>query len=232
MPPARGKKDYGPLQPGHDDLPFSSFASPRADGPDSLQAPGRIDSRPLLSDEGPSEPLYLGQLPEGYLIFADGDGLVVMDPHAAHERINYQKLVAAWQAGQPLSQELATPLDLPPALGEELAGRETELEPFGFRFAGCRLAAVPQVPFDVSPLRLLRGALATLEEGRNADLLDRFATRACKASIKLTTRVTEAEARVLWRRLEGMDKSCPHGRPVTLRLSSKALDDYFGRNGL
>lgn len=186
---------------------------------------------PLLR-QGTGDPLYLGQLPEGYLAFCDGDGLVLMDPHAAHERINYRALIRQWEEGQPLCQPLAAPLDLPPTLGEELAGREGDLEPLGFRFEGSRLVAVPQVPFDITPLRLLRGALAALEEGKNRDLLDRFASRACKASIKLTARVSEAEARALWHRLEDLEKSCPHGRPVTLRLSAKALDDYFGRNGL
>ena len=221
-----------------EDLPFGpnfgrqkplTVAEPRPLVVDEGDAP-RGESRTLF-EEG-SDPTYLGQMPEGYLLFADGDGLVVMDPHAAHERVNYQKFVQSFREQKPLVQPLASPLQLPPSLQEGVEGQEEKLAPLGFEFDKGALVACPQVPFDLSPLRLLRGALAALEEGENRDLLDRFATRACKASVKLTTQLAPSEALALYRATAELEKSCPHGRPITLRLTAKALDDYFGRNGL
>ena len=88
----------------------------------------------------------------------------------------------------------------------------------------------------MSPVDLLRSALNAIEErGENPQsLLDIFATKACKASVKLTTRLTADEALALLYQLNACDQpsACPHGRPTVLRLTGQALDKHFGRLGL
>ncbi len=181
---------------------------------------------------------YLGQMPQGYLIFSMQEGLLIVDPHAAHERVNYEKILKACAA--PDGQErLIMPIPLPPTLRGDAIAQRKELEELRFVIDdNGDLAGLPvhAKAVGVSPVDLLRSALNAIEErGENPQsLLDIFATKACKASVKLTTRLTAEEAKLLLAQLNACDQpsACPHGRPTVLRLTGQALDKHFGRLGL
>ncbi|MDR1377326.1 MAG: DNA mismatch repair endonuclease MutL [Synergistaceae bacterium] len=182
---------------------------------------------------------YLGQLGSGYLVFDTSDGLALVDPHAAHERVEFERIQAAAKEGE-RSQELLTPMPLPPTLQLEAEEKRELLESVGFILesleGGLRLAAVPFLAnADISPEALLRGSLAALREGGGADATEllwrSWATMACKSAVKATTKLEPEEASALWYNLHGCRQPffCPHGRPTILKISVSELEKHFGR---
>lgn len=183
---------------------------------------------------------FLGQLASGYLVFETEDGLAVMDPHAAHERIGYER--AGRVAGASVTvQKCAVPLPVPPSLSLEAAEHRRELEETGFAFTEedgqLFISAFPSLPGGIAgdPVRLIRTILLDWSEDRRKPLGEilwrRLATLACGLSVKLGERLSPSEALALWAGLMECSSpwSCPHGRPTALSLSAKRLESYFGR---
>lgn len=189
----------------------------------------------LFPDEKP-QVLYFGQMSQGYLVFQDEQSLLVVDPHAAHERVNFERFSQGVKSGP--AERLAVHLPLTPDVRRQAEENKKDLDSLGFGFdEQFQLAQVPcHAGVSAGAMELLRGALAAVEDGQDAGrpLIDRWAMKACKASVKLTTRLTPQEACQLLSDLESCQQptACPHGRPTVLRLTAQALDDHFGRNGL
>ncbi len=182
---------------------------------------------------------YLGQTTDGYLVFDVRDGLVLMDPHAAHERVGYERISSAARSSE-RGQALLISQPLPPTLSLEAEEYREELEKAGFGFksvdGGIHISSVPLLgPVNILPEALLRASLAVLKDGRESDTTEllwrTWATMACKEAVKLTTRLTPEEALALWRDLYACEQPffCPHGRPTTLKLESSKLLGHFGR---
>lgn len=208
----------------------SSLAFPKSElkvTPTALPPFQELKSKPMAA--------YMGQMSQGYLIFFDDQGLILIDPHAAHERVQFEKLYQCWKNHWSV-QQLVAPLPLPPSLIDDAREFEDRLEQLGLKVVDGMLTQVPATPFEISGLALLRGALAALREGsdQNELLLDRFASKACKASVKLTDQLTASDAVALYDQLMECQqpRACPHGRPAMLRLTNLDLDNHFGRNGL
>jgi len=181
--------------------------------------------------------VYMGQMGSGYLVFDVPEGLVLVDPHAAHERVGYERIRAA--AGEGRVQPLLVPVPLPPTLALEAEEHRETLVRFGFELESCdggtRLCSIPSVGGAVEPEALLRGSLGALKEDRDGDAAEllwrTWATMACKAAVKLTTRLSREEALALWRDLHACAQPyfCPHGRPTVLRIDAAQLVGHFGR---
>ncbi|MBR1486076.1 MAG: DNA mismatch repair endonuclease MutL, partial [Synergistaceae bacterium] len=147
------------------------------------------------------EILYFGQNSGGYLIFDNYDGLVLMDPHAAHERINYEK-IKSLAAKMRNVQKLLMPVLLHPTLALEAHEYEHALKESGFEFentpSGVELKSIPIIGAEFDPEVLLRASLAALKNNHDGDTLNilwrTWATMACKASVKLTTKISREEA--------------------------------------
>jgi DNA mismatch repair protein MutL len=178
-------------------------------------------------------------LSSGDLAFDLPEGLAVVDPHAAHERVAFERIREAAREGK-RSQPLLMPVSLPPTLQMEAEEKKAFLEGVGFALepldGGLRLTAVPYLAnATVSPELLLRGSLAALRDGGDAEpteLLWRvWATMACKEAVKVTTKLLPEEAQTLWRDLRGCRQPffCPHGRPTILMLSVSELEKHFAR---
>jgi DNA mismatch repair protein MutL len=184
---------------------------------------------------------FLGHVSEGFLVFSEGNDLVLVDPHAAHERILYDRLREAMKNRFP-SQRLGMEAELSPSLAagaEEHRFRLLELG-FGFEQKHGLLPSLTAVPFfpgleSVSPEDLLRSTIAALDENPEQPLdirlARRWASAACHGAMKLGDRVGSEEALALWHQLfetEG-PRTCPHGRPTFLRLDGSAIKRHFGR---
>ena len=187
----------------------------------------------------PGEPVYMGQTSSGYLVFDAPDGLTLMDPHAAHERVGYERVRAQVQKTWTV-QNLLVPVPLPPTLALEAGEHREELEKAGFTFetkdGGTSLQAVPSCSAErVEPEALLRASLGALKEEHDGDprelLWRAWATIACKAAVKLTGTLSREEAMTLWRNLHRCEQPffCPHGRPTMLRMTPQDLVRHFGR---
>ncbi len=187
---------------------------------------------------------YIGQLHRTYLVCESAGELILVDQHAAHERVAYGRLVAAHGRREVRRQRLLFPLpievDEASAAVVEGAGQAT-LDALGFEVerAGARavrVRAVPEMLKDADPKPLLRDVLGQLAEGTpTAETLERIdhvlATMACHSVVRAGDVLGRSEAVGLLAQLDGVDlrSHCPHGRPVMLRLPLGEIERRFGR---
>jgi DNA mismatch repair protein MutL len=191
----------------------------------------------------------LGQLLGTYLLLEAKEGLLLVDQHAAHERVLYEGLRAAWLAGgvprQPLLLPETLELEAPAlaALAERAAAVEAlgyEVEPFGATAVLVR--AVPALIAERDPLGALRGLadqLRTAGEGapgaasRLLDPADRwFASVACHSARRAGETLRPEEQRALADALDAIPwaPTCPHGRPVAVPIPESEIARRFGRS--
>ncbi|MBQ7155894.1 MAG: ATP-binding protein [Synergistaceae bacterium] len=193
----------------------------------------------LPEQEEAPEIQYLGQSSGGYLVYDNGEAIILADPHAAHERVNYERIKSIAESSHNV-QKLLVPAVLHPTLALEVHEYERELKASGFGLEntaqGVELQAVPAIGnVEFEPEVLLRASLAALKNNRDGDtravLWRTWATMACKASVKLTTKLSQNEALALWRELHDCKQPnvCPHGRPTMIELKNSDLLKRFGR---
>ena len=182
----------------------------------------------------------VGELYNSYIIVEQGDEAFLIDKHAAHERILFEKLKANQEKIS--SQALLSPIPVrlsPSACGELLANTEL-LEELGFELEefGENTLLLRQIPMDLSP-ELAAESVETLA----ADLLsgrrekkdtvrdELLHTVACKAAIKAGWKNDEAELLAVAKQVMAREdlKYCPHGRPICVTLSKKQLEKQFKR---
>ena len=211
--------------------------------PPQVQAPPAQEEAVQTVLPMPEEPTwrYVGELYRTYIIVEEGDNAFLIDKHAAHERILFEKLKANQEGIS--SQTLLTPLPVrlsPSAAGELLANRDM-LEELGFEIEefGDNTLLLRQIPMDLQgedAAEALEALAADLLNGRREhtdtvrDAL--LHTVACKAAIKAGWHSDERELKAIAREVMGREelKYCPHGRPICVNLSKKALEKQFKRS--
>jgi DNA mismatch repair protein MutL len=185
----------------------------------------------------------LGQLDESFIIATDDEGLLLIDQHVAHERILFDKYRALESARTPEAQQLLIPetFDLTPAQAAVFDTVAPELETYGFelmRLSG-RTVAIKAAPADL-PAGEARNMLAEIldtvdaeKKGSARETLrdDIAASLACHAAIKVNMPLTPEKMRWLIDRLlkTSSPTTCPHGRPVILRLATRDILKGFHR---
>jgi len=184
----------------------------------------------------------IGQLHESFIVATDSEGLLLVDQHVAHERILFDKFKARGAEAPVESQNLLLPetIDLNPAQGEIFHLIEDDLASLGFgviRLSG-RTVAIKSVPVDIAPSEarnLFAEILDSIEVRRGnakASLRDEVAASlACKAAIKINMKLTPEKMQWLIDRLlvTTSPTTCPHGRPIILRLTMKDIERGFHR---
>ncbi len=185
----------------------------------------------------------IGQLHESYIIAVDDEGMLLIDQHVAHERILFDKFRRKETERAIQSQNLLLPetFDLTPAQAVAFSEIEQELENYGFalmRLSG-RTIAIKSVPTDLPPSEarnLLAELLDNVEKekrgGAKATLRDDIAASlACKAAVKVNMKLTPEKMQWLIDKLltTSSPTTCPHGRPVILRLTMKDIERGFHR---
>ena len=240
-PPAAGRPDVRPLQ--QEDAPDSpaGAAPAQSAAPDEGSVPAPAP-RPVPAPEPVPEPepwRLAGEVLNTYIVVEQGDKVLFIDKHAAHERLNFDRLKA--EGYQPMVQALLEPVVFtPPAEeGAALLAQLPLLERFGFEaedFGGGTLivraapsdVAAGEIPDVLGELagKLLTGSSADPDAARDALLH----TMACKAAIKGGQKNSPGELyKVAEAVMSGAVKYCPHGRPVAIELTRKQLEKRFGR---
>ncbi len=185
----------------------------------------------------------VGQIQQMYIIAEGPDGLYLVDQHAAHERIQYDKLMAQTAAAATVSQRLLDPLllNLNPAQAAIVEAERDALTQVGFElehFGGdsYRLMTIPEIFGQTDPLTAFSDVLGDMTEGAvplARETHERVAIIVCKrASIKGGQSLSYQEMEALMRQLEQSDnpRTCPHGRPTMIHLSAHQLAREFGRH--
>ena len=197
--------------------------------------------KPLPEPEPNCEPPWrvAGEVLNTYIIVEQGETIFLIDKHAAHERLNFDRLKAAGYT--PMVQTLLSPAVLhPPAEeGAVLLEHQALLDEFGFGVEefGSGALIVRQAPFDVdaadveSALLEIAGMLLATGRADPAGARDALLhTMACKAAIKGGWKTSPQELeRVAQAVMSGQVKYCPHGRPVAIELTRKELEKQFRR---
>jgi len=184
-----------------------------------------------------------GQILGCYLVCSSARGLVLIDQHAAHERVAFEKLRGELNSGTGQTQSLLIPQPLDLGAGE-IALLEKELpllQRFGYLVEAVgpdsyAVTAVPAFLPEGDYRRALRQMIAELAELERSDkvrqhLEERLATIACHSVIRANRQLEMAEMRALLGALDRIEfaTQCPHGRPVLLEFSRDELDRLFKR---
>ncbi|MDS0220155.1 DNA mismatch repair endonuclease MutL [Haloarcula sp. S1AR25-5A] len=209
------------------------------------QEQARLGDAPQTSHESLPSMRILGQLADTYVVAETDDGLVLVDQHAADERVNYERLKAKFE-GETTTQALADPVEL------ELTAREAEvfdrrsdaLASLGFHTArtGERTVEVrtlPGVIADAAGPDIVRDVLGAFVAGDDeaaatveaaADEL--LGDLACYPSVTGNTSLTEGSVRELLAALDDCENpyACPHGRPTIIHIDRQELEDRFERD--
>ncbi len=210
-----------------------------------LAALQQLSADAASSAESSDHPLgiAIAQLHGLYILAQDREGLIVVDAHAAHERVLYEQLKREYDAAAPVAQRLLEPLRVHAAEHEidALLGQSGELSRLGFeveRYAPEGLA-VRQVPVLLAQLDLV-GLLAQLARELTGEVgghhLDGAAHRmlgtiACRAAIRGQRALSAAQMDALLRQMEQTERAsqCNHGRPTWMRLTLREIDQLFLR---
>ena len=214
---------------------------PETHGPLPPGAAAAIDSSQSLSALSDLRPL--GQIHDSFIIAAGRDGLWIIDQHVAHERILFEKVLRQQAEGRVERQQLLMPilLELTAAQQVEYARLAGELDRMGFESEpfGTRTIAVKGAPADVGPADIEKLIFEILEiaerELRKVSLDDlrrsMAASIACRAAIKINMRLDQTKMAWLLNALAATEcpMSCPHGRPIALRYSTRDILKSFHR---
>ena len=259
MPPAQG--DPPPpefaMRPTAGPSPRLDFSAPALEVTPGPRPSGRLSRRLDAHGEFPPEAVPppemslsvlsdlrpLGQIHESFIVAAGRDGLWIIDQHVAHERILFEQVLKQRAAGAVETQRLLMPMILTltaeqqidyARIADELRASGFETEPFGNRTiavksapAAIGAADLEQILFEI--LEIAEGELRQ----RSLDDLRReiSAGIACRAAIKINTRLDAAKMEWLLRALSETDcpMSCPHGRPIAMHYSTREILKAFHR---
>lgn len=217
------------MESASDESPASSLRSPNSQSAFSTGVP-------LLR--------LIGQIGATYLVAEGPDGLYLVDQHAAHERVLFEKLMAQHENKSIPAQSLLTPeiVTLPPQSSKALVEQLVFLNHFGFEVEEFgtntfQVRAMPVLFAGGSPASALKALVEDFEEDESplaAEVEARLAARVCKRlAVKAGQALTSEEQRSLLNDLEACQspRTCPHGRPTMIHLSVDMLERQFGRKG-
>lgn len=206
-------------------LPVTNYQSPKA-----------FPAVPLLR--------LIGQVGSTYIVAEGPDGLYLIDQHAAHERVLFEKLMAQHDKKSIPSQALLAPevVTLPPQSAKALTMQLPFLNHFGFEVEEFgtntfQVRAMPVLFSGGDPATALRALVEDFEEDETplqTELEAKLAARVCKRlAVKGGQTLTTEEQRALLNDLEACNspRTCPHGRPTMIHLSVDNLERQFGRRG-
>ena len=225
----RAAKENGPAaqKPAAEDLPGAQL---------------RIDDAAFLREKTKAEYHFIGQAFKTYWMIEFRDELYIIDQHAAHEKVNYERMLRRLKEKQIYSQQIAPPMLLTLNMREEevLMACLDVFSELGFEIAhfGGREYVVRSVPMNLYGIsdpelfiQLLDSLTGDIPALSAEVILEKLASMSCKAAIKGGDNISEPEARALVDELMTLDDpySCPHGRPTMIKLTKKELEKQFKR---
>lgn len=185
----------------------------------------------------------VGQVAMAYLVAEGPDGLYLIDQHAAHERVLFERFIQRKSEGVP-AQALLEPalIHLSPAQARILESEIETLNRLGFHIepfgpSTFRISAIPALLTGADPIQAVRAVVEDFEEDETplqSEVEARLIARICKrTAVKAGQVLSPEEQRALLQDLEACQspRTCPHGRPTMIHLSADLLERQFGRRG-
>ncbi|HAB59560.1 MAG TPA: DNA mismatch repair protein MutL, partial [Lachnospiraceae bacterium] len=196
----------------------------------------------MISEEARSKHRIIGQLFNTYWIVEYEDKMFMIDQHAAHEKVLYEKLLASYKNKEVASQMLQPPIILSLSMREEEALKKQmsvlqeigfEIEHFGGKEYSVR--AIPNNLLGIAEKDYLIELIDSLVEESHTNLvesiLEKAASMSCKAAVKGNNKLSVAEANALIDQLLHLENPyhCPHGRPTIISMSKYEIEKKFKR---
>lgn len=222
-----------------------AYNKPQSKKPEAVQKVEQLNlfEEKLLTKEAVKEHRIIGQLFDTYWLVEFHEELYIIDQHAAHERVLYEKTLKGMKTREFTSQYLSPPIILNLSMQEsqvleacmdDFSGIGFEIEPFGEESFAVR--AVPDNLFSIAKKELLMEMLDGLTDGIHSNLTpdlitEKVASMSCKAAVKGNARLSRGEVEILIAELLQLENPyhCPHGRPTIISMTKKELEKKFKR---
>ena len=199
-------------------------------------------TEPLLSEKARIHHRLIGQLFDTYWLIQYGNQLYIMDQHAAHEKVNYERLMEAYRKKERITQFVSPPMVISLTRAEEaiLDEFKCECERIGFTIEpyGGREYAISEIPanlYGINEKELFLEMLSDLEDRGSMQpselIASKLASMSCKAAIKGGQKISFQEADALVSQLLTLENpyACPHGRPTIITMTKYELEKKFKR---
>lgn len=199
-------------------------------------------TEPLLSEKARIHHRLIGQLFDTYWLIQYGNQLYIMDQHAAHEKVNYERLMEAYRKKERITQFVSPPMVISLTRAEEAILEEfkSEFERIGFTIEpyGGREYAISEIPanlYGINEKELFLEMLSDLEDRGSMQpselIVSKLASMSCKAAIKGGQKISFQEADALVSQLLTLENpyACPHGRPTIITMTKYELEKKFKR---
>lgn len=199
-------------------------------------------TEPLLSEKARIHHRLIGQLFDTYWLIQYGNQLYIMDQHAAHEKVNYERLMEAYRKKERITQFVSPPMVISLTRAEEAILEEfkSEFERIGFTIEpyGGREYAISEIPanlYGINEKELFLEMMSDLEDRGSMQpselIASKLASMSCKAAIKGGQKISFKEADALVSQLLTLENpyACPHGRPTIITMTKYELEKKFKR---
>ena len=202
----------------------------------------KMVEKPFINRTLSEDHKYIGQIFDTYILVEFDNKLYIIDQHAAHEKINFEKIMKQYHEGKVDSQKIfpSIMLRLTPNEYEAVEKHIDDFAKVGFEIetfgdSDLKVDAVPYSIFDISSEKLLMDMIDSFADNKNKEeydsIVEKIASISCKKAIKANHKLTEIEVKELLRELFLLENpyNCPHGRPTIISLSKAEFEKKFGR---
>lgn len=209
---------------------------------DNIRIKEEYEEKPFITTTLSQNHKYIGQVFETYILVEYENKLYIIDQHAAHEKINYEKILKAYENGENLSQKIfpSIILKLTPLQYEAVVSNLDSFKEVGFEIEifgdnDIKVDSVPYNILNISNEKLLMDMIDSLADNKNKEhydsIAEKIASIACKKSIKANDVLSKEDVKELLNELFKLDNpyNCPHGRPTIISLSKQEFEKKFGR---
>lgn len=185
---------------------------------------------------------YIGQIFGTYILVEYENKLYIIDQHAAHEKINFEKIMSSYKNGDVLSQKVfpsiilkLTPIEYSAVVDNIEMFEKVGYEITTFGDTDIKVDAVPYNIFNIGNEKLLMDIIDSFADDKNKEqydsIVEKIASISCKKSIKANYILSKEEVKQLLRDLFKLENpyNCPHGRPTIISLSKQEFEKKFGR---
>lgn len=202
----------------------------------------KYEEKPFIQKTLSEDHKYIGQVFNTYILVEFENKLYIIDQHAAHEKINYERIMSMYRAGKVSSQKIfpSIILKLTPIQYDSVIKNIDEFRKLGYELEGfgnndIKVDSVPYNIFNIGNDNLLMDMIDSFADDKNKEqyesIVDKIASISCKKAIKANHILSEIEVKQLLRDLFSLENpyNCPHGRPTIISLSKQEFEKKFGR---